>query len=53
MLAPEKKLPFKRLRGMTEARHGRTRRRGVPERAGVGGAAVGRPELEKKGALVD
>jgi hypothetical protein len=53
MPAPEKKLPFERLRGMAEARQGRTRRRGVRERAGVGGAAVGRPEVEKKGALVD
>jgi hypothetical protein len=37
----EKKLPFEEHIGMTGARHGWVRRRGVRECAGGGGAAVG------------
>jgi hypothetical protein len=45
---PENKLPFEGLRGMAGARHNRSRCRGVRERADGGGAAVGRPDVEKK-----
>jgi hypothetical protein len=43
---PEMKLPFDGLRGMARTRHGRTRRRGLWERANGGGAAEGGEKKE-------
>jgi hypothetical protein len=44
----EKKLPFEGLKGMTGARHGRTRRRGVREHADDSRAVTKRPKVKNK-----